>query len=122
MKVRVIYNRMETNSNHRLRVSALMILLSVVLPVGFFWWLVNLVVPEKPFRRSSAESRRYAEGCVRKGELWFPVHIYSGGWRSGRSLKETRIKRLNLTTGRMSETDLVVKNETAQPVWMDDEL
>jgi uncharacterized RDD family membrane protein YckC len=109
------------NGVHRSIVSALMILLSVILPAGVVWWSVNSAVSEKPFRRSSAESRQYAEGCVRNGELWFPVHIYSGGWRAHR-LKETRIKRLDLTTGHVSDTDLVIENETAQPVWMNDEL
>ena len=109
------------NSVYRIIVSALMILLSIILPVGVVWWSVNSAAPENPFRRSSAESRQYAQGSVRNGELWFPVHIYSSRWRSHR-LIETRIKRLNVTTGRISETDLVIENETAQPVWMDDEL
>ena len=109
------------NSVYRMIVSALMILLSIILPVGIVWWSVTSAVPENTFRRSSTESRQYAQGSVRNGELWFPVHIYSSRWRSHR-LIETRIKRLNLTTGRISETDLVIENETAHPVWMDDEL
>lgn len=109
-----------TKKFRRVFASLLILCLSIILPAYIVLWSVNSVMSEKPWRMASAESRRYADGCVRNGELWFPVHRYFGGW-DGR-LKQTRIERLNLATGSVSATELIIENESAQPVWMNDQL
>ncbi len=106
---------------HQIALTVSVILLSIALPVGMVAWTITSALSHKSLGRISNEPRRYNEGSIRNGELWYPVFQSSAGWLSHR-LQETRFQRVNLTTGNEVATGLVLSSEAARPLWMNDQL
>lgn len=111
---------MSTTINHstfRLRqigALAVILFLSITLPIGILCWFVKSAMSGKPLRRASSEFKNYS-GILHGGELWFPVLRYSLKEDPSSYSGEWRIMRLDLETGVERETGLGAFKERCWP-------
>ncbi len=97
-------------SLRRIVVLAVIVLLSIVLPIGIVIWSVISAMSGKPLGRPSNEFKNYF-GVLHGGELWFQVLRFSDKHDPSDYSGEWRIKRLDLETGVERETGLATFNE-----------